>query len=262
MHEVEVLNPQEEFHSKYLQFILVIFSSLWLISTIAAIKQVSFFGITLTGGFIIFPIVAYLNYILVDVYGYKNSRQAIWYGVTVNILYLFFMHIVNLIPSSPQWTLESEFKAILIPQTRMIFASIIAFWCSGFINNYIMAKLKIKRKSLLSRIIISLFVSITFDLSIYFTIGFLGSIPLNLLKDIFIFAYIKKLIFELILLPIIWPTIDLLKKLEGFEVYDSNTKFTPFSLDNIYKITDYKKIYRFKSNYSNSIKNENSLDLL
>jgi queuosine precursor transporter len=233
---------RNEIQSKYFSIILVIFSSTWLISIISSVKIVHFLGVTLTGGFIIFPLTAALNSLIVDVYGYKGARQAIWCGAIVNLTYVVFINIVNFIPASPDWALENEFRAILVPQTRLIIASIIAFLFSGFLNSYLMAQFKNSGKSLLLRILFSSIIAITIDLLIYFFIGFLGVIPLNLLKKVFFFAYLKKIMFEILLLPFIWKLIDLIKNMEGFEAYDINTNFTPFSISNVYDFNAYKEI--------------------
>jgi len=232
----------DEFQSKYFPFILVLFSSTWLISTISAVKIVNFLGLTLTGGFVLFPITSILSSLIADVYGYKGSRQAIWCGTMVNLTYVLFINIVNQVPASPYWTLANEFQAILIPQTRLIFASIIGFWLSGFISSYSMSKLKIRGLELTSRILLASFLSITVDISIYFSLGIFGTIPLSIFKQLFFFAYFKKIICELLFLPVIWKLIDLAKNVEGFEIYDMNTNFTPFSIDNVYNLSDYRKI--------------------
>ena len=231
----------KEYQPKYLSICLVLFSATWLISILAAIKTVSFWGITLTGGFIVFPITTTLNSLIVDVYGYKNARQALWCGVIVGFTYLILMNIVNVIPGDPNWRLNNEFITILIPETRLILASIISFWLSGSINNILMAKLKCHGKSIYFRTIVSLSISLTIDISAYFLLGFLGAIPINILKKIFIFAYLKKIICEIMLLPLIWKLIDWFKKMEQFEIFDFNTDFSPFLFENVYFLSDYKK---------------------
>src|SRR3989344_2268533 len=82
---------------KYFFIILTLFTATWLISDIAAVKLVSVFGITLTGGVIIFPFTTMLSSIIVEVYGYKNARQAIWSGFIVNLTFVFFINLVNFI---------------------------------------------------------------------------------------------------------------------------------------------------------------------
>jgi queuosine precursor transporter len=231
---------RHDFQSKYYSIFLVLFSSTWIISVISAVKTVSFFGITLTGSFFIFPITAILNSLIVDIYGFRGARQAIWCGTIVNLSYFLFINLVNLMPASPHWNLEHEFRAIFIPQTRIIMGSIIGFWISSFLNSYLMVKLKIRGNGLFFRIFISAYISLSLDIFIFFVISFVGIIPFKLLRKIFLFAYFKKIIFEIALLPLIWKLIDIFKRLEGFEINDTNTNFTPFSLGNVYYLNNYK----------------------
>ena len=76
---------------KYQYLFLTFFSATWLISCIAAVKLVSVFGLTLTGGFMIFPFTSLAGTLIVEIYGYKNARQAAWSGFLLNILYVLFI---------------------------------------------------------------------------------------------------------------------------------------------------------------------------
>lgn len=236
--------PCEErykFESKYYTIVLTIFLATWNVSNIAAIKLVSFFGITLTGGFLIFPFTSALISLIVDVYGYKLSRQAIWCGFLMSLTFLFFINIINLMPNAPEWQLQDQFQKIIVPQNRIFIASLIAFWVSGFSNSYFMAKFKYAGQSLGKRIFISSFISIFIDITVFFLIAFAGSIPFPTLKTIYFFAFIKKLICEIALLPLILMFIDKFKQMEGFEIIDNNTNFNPFTFDNIYDLDSYRK---------------------
>lgn len=232
---------------KFYFIITTLFISFWLISLISAIKIVSFWGVTLTGGFLAFPFTTTLNCLIVEVYGFKYARQSIWSGTILCITYLVFINIVNIIPSSTDWELQKEFQTILIPQTRIIVASIVAFWFSGFINNYLMATLKCRGQSLAPRILFSSLVSIIIDLSLFFFIAFWYILPASVFYKIFTFAFAKKILCEIVLLPLIWYLIEIFKRLEGFEVDDVNTHFTPFSFDNVYDLNAYRQIRLSKS---------------
>ena len=229
---------------KYFFIILTLFSATWLISNIAAVKLVSIFGIVLTGGFIIFPLTTMLGAILVEVYGYKNARQAIWAGFILNLCFVFFINIVNLVPASPQWKYEEQFKNILIPETRIIIASLMSFLLSDFANSFLMAKMKIKTrgKSLIKRIIASNSIAISIDIICFMLLAFYGAMPANVLSKLLLAAYFKKFSCQILLLPIIWYLINSLKNAEGFEIYDYDTKFNPFSMDNVYAINSIKQL--------------------
>ncbi len=221
---------------KYYIILLTVFIATWLTSDIAAIKLVSVFGITLTGGFIIFPFTTTLSSIIVEVYGYKNSRQAIWSGVILNATFVFFINLIYLIPSSSYWNLNDQFKAILIPGMRIAIASLISFITSDFINSYLMAKMKIKSqgKSLIKRIIVSCGFSFLFDITFFFILAFYGTISNELLTKLIFYAYIKKVFCQIAFFPIVDYLVYHLKRLEGIDIYDCNTKFNPFSFDNVY----------------------------
>lgn len=246
MNNYNGIEQNTTFHPKYYFIFLTLFISFWIISLISAVKIVHFWGITLTGGFIAFPFTMAINTLILEVYGYKNARQAIWSGTILCITYLIFMNVVNIIPASPDWGLNKEFQVILLPQTRVIIASLIAFWSSGFLSNYLLVKLKCSGIDLAPRILISATISIFFDLFLFLSLAFWQTMPLATLYKIFIFAFIKKLVCELLLLPFLWLVIDQIKYKEGYEILEQQTDCTPFSFDNVYNISSFSKIEKEK----------------
>lgn len=233
---------------KFLSYIITFFSATWLVSCIAAVKLVSVYGFTLTGGFIVFPFTSLVSSIIAEIYGYKNARQAIWSGFLLNFTFIFFIYIVSLMPASPYWNLQYEFNKILMPSLRITCASVFSFMASFFLNAFVMAKMKLKNHgySLQKRIIFSNLISITVDIFLFIFIAFLGTMSAKLLMNLLAAAYIKKLMCELISLPLIWYLIDNLKAHEGVEIFDIETNFSPFSMDNIYSISAYKTTNKYK----------------
>lgn len=222
---------------KYFSIILTLFAATWLSADVAAVKFVSVLGITLTGGFIVFPFTTMLGCIIVEVYGYKNARQAIWAGLTLNIVFVFFINLVYFIPSSPSWNLNEEFKNILLPETRIVAASLVSFFISEFLNSYLMAKMKTHSpKSLIKRILVSSAFSFFFDVSCFLILAFYGKIPDAVLTKLIFYAYIKKILFQILLFPAIVVCVKTLKKYEGVDISDYNTTFNPFSLENVYEL--------------------------
>lgn len=229
---------------RYFFIVLTLFTSTWLIANIAAVKLVSIFGIMFTGGFIIFPLTTMLSSIIVEVYGYKNARQAIWAGFILNLSFVFFINIVNIIPSSPHWELNEQFNNILIPGTRIIFASLISFLLSDFANSYLMAKMKLKNKgkSLIKRILVCSGISVSIDLVCFMILAFFGTMPIFILAKLMCAAFLKKYFCQILLLPVIWYLTDWLKSAEGLEIFDYDTKFNPFAIENVYELNSIKKL--------------------
>jgi uncharacterized integral membrane protein (TIGR00697 family) len=228
---------------KYFFMILALFTATWLSSDITAIKLVSVFGITLTGGFIVFPFTTLLGTVIVEVYGYKNARQAIWSGLIINSVFVFFVNIVYFIPSSPSWMLNNQYKNILIPETRIIAASLISFLFSEFINSYLMAKMKINSQgqSLIRRVLISSGFAFFFDVTCFLILAFYGTMPDSILSKLIFYAYFKKVLCQILFLPVIFGLSAWLKKLEGIDICDYDTSFNPFSLDNLYQVSSLAK---------------------
>lgn len=228
---------------KYFFIILTLFTGTWLISDIAAVKLVCIFGITLTGGFIIFPFTNLLGSLIVEVYGYKNARRAIWAGVTLNLTFVFFIYLIYILPSSEYWQFDEQFGNILIPGMRIVIASLISFLIAEFLNSFLMAKMKIfnKGKSLVKRITISYALSFLLDITFFLTLAFYGRIPNAALETLIAYAYLKKMLCQLFFIPIIFYCTNLLKKLEGVDIFDYDTNFSPFSLDNVYQIRTINK---------------------
>jgi len=234
---------KNQIHFKYLFIVLALFISTWLTSNIAAVKLVSVFGIMLTGGFIVFPFTTMFGSVLVEVYGYKNARQAIWAGLALNLTFVFFINIVYLIPASSYWKLNDAFKSILVPGMRIAAASGISFIIAEFVNSYLMAKMKIssKGKSLVKRIFVSCSCSFLLDITMFLMLAFYGTMPNKLLITLIFMAYIKKVLCQIIFFPLVCYIASLLKKHEGIDIYDYNTKFNPFLLDNVYEYDQLSK---------------------
>lgn len=241
-----------QFKYKYLFY--TIFISLWATSCVAAVKLISVFGITFTGGFLIFPFTSLCCTTLVEIYGFKSAREAAWCGLIFNTIFIFFISLVSILPSSPYWSLQNEYNLILLQSIRILFASIISFLISYFINAYLMSVFKLRShgKNLIQRILISNTTSNLIDIICFITIAFMGVIPHSALLKLLFFAAIKKFLCELAFLPIAWYLIDKIKSKEGKEVFDLNTNFSPFSLDNVYdfqsiKISNESKVNVFQN---------------
>ncbi|MDP3560058.1 MAG: queuosine precursor transporter [Legionellaceae bacterium] len=238
-----ISSTQSNIHFKYKYLFFTFFSATWLISCIAAVKLVSIFGLTLTGGFMIFPFTSLAGTLIIEIYGYKNARQAVWSGFLLNILFVLFIYLVSVFPASPYWDLQNEFDIILMQSLRITCASLVSFMISFFLNAYIMSNMKLRNngKALLKRILLSSTVAITVDIVCFITLAFAGTLPTAAFMKLLIAAFCKKIICEILLLPVIWYFIDKVKANEGIEIFDFSTNFNPFSMDNVYDFNDYKK---------------------
>lgn len=217
-------------------------SIILIASNITALKFVHLGSITLTGGFIVFPFVYIINNILIECYGYKNTRQAIWYSFGCAGIFSILTFIVTLFPSA-QNELDNSYDIIFSHEPRIIAASLISFVIADLTCNYVLAKSKIHfdGKYLFFRIMICTMVSISLGILIFFLLAFYGKKDTDLLFTTIVIATVKKISFQFLLYPVTLFFITKVKRIEKIDIFDYNTSYNPFTLDNVYEIENYRK---------------------
>ena len=83
-------------------------------------------------------------------------------------------------------------------------------------------------KFLWFRMVTSTAIGTAFDNFIFYFIAFYGLIPLDNLISIGLFGYFFGIIYEVLMLPLIYKIVNFLKDADGRDVYDFNTNFNPF----------------------------------
>ena len=68
------------------------------------------------------------------------------------------------------------------------------------------------------------------DTIVFMSVAFIGIYPASAMLTLFISAWIFKVLWELIALPISVPVVSWLKAAEGEDYFDRHTDFTPFSI--------------------------------
>jgi uncharacterized integral membrane protein (TIGR00697 family) len=138
--------------------------------------------------------------------------------------------IVQFLPAAPDWTNQAAFESVLGLAPRIVLASLVAYFVGSFVNDYILAKMKIitKGKYLWSRTIGSTLVGEMMDTSLFCTIAFYGVLPTELLVAVIISNYVFKVSVEILFTPITYKLVNFLKKKEGIDYYDTKTNFNPF----------------------------------
>lgn len=212
-------------------FIGMLFVSILLTCNITTQKIATLFGITVDVGTWFFPLVFIFNNIFTEIYGYGSSRIIIWSGLLINSLIAFVLAAVVLLPAQ-HWPQQTAFALIAGMAFRIVFASMISYFCSEFTNSYVLAKLKIlmRGKFLWVRTISSTATAMIVDSILFTVIAFAGVLPLPLLVTVAVFQYALKVSFEIIFTPATYAIVSFLKQKEKFDYYDVNTNFNPFLL--------------------------------
>ncbi len=221
---------------RWLGPISVVFCTVLVISNVSAIKPLSIPGVPfvlMDGGNLLFPISYIFGDILVEVYGYAQSRRIIWMGFAMNIFAAAAFSLVAILPPAPGWDMQDAFASILLQTPRVVLGSVIAFWCGSFLNAWIMARLKVITggRHLWMRSIVSTIFGEGVDSLLFTTIAFGGVWPLSLVLQVIFWNFTLKTAYEILATPLTYFIVNRLKRAEQADPFDTHTDFSPFRLD-------------------------------
>jgi uncharacterized integral membrane protein (TIGR00697 family) len=190
-------------------------------------------NVTFLAGVLFFPISYIFGDILTEVYGYGRDRRVVWAGfAALAFASIMAAVVVHLPPSEQSRATQSAVETIFGNTPRIIVASITAFLCGTFVNSYVLAKMKIwtQGRWLWSRIIGSTLCGELVDSLIFYVVAFYGRMPWPHLVAVMFTQYLLKSAWEIIATPLTYRVVAFLKKAENEDYYDTDTNFTPFSL--------------------------------
>lgn len=195
-------------------------------------KQIDVFGISLTGGLLVFPVSYILNDCVCEVWGYQKARLLIWCGFAMNFFVVLMGALCDWIPGAPWWHNDAGFHAIFGLAPRIAAASFVAFLAGSFANAYVMSRMKLRdgsrRFSL--RAIWSTVVGESLDSIIFFPLALGGVVPWKELPAIMLWQVFLKTAYEVVVLPVTIRVVRWMKATEGSDVYDENISYNIFKL--------------------------------
>jgi uncharacterized integral membrane protein (TIGR00697 family) len=198
-------------------------------------KRSVFFDLQFGTAILFFPLSYLFGDILTEVYGYARSRRVIWAGFGALIFAALMSWIIIKIPPAPDWPHQKAYETVFGSTTRIVFASLIAFWAGEFTNSFVLAKMKVftKGRYLWSRTIGSTVAGEVVDSMIFYPLAFLGAAGWTpeLVIQVALFNYIAKVLLEVALTPLTYRIVNFLKRAEKEDYYDRQTRFNPFTLE-------------------------------
>ncbi len=209
--------------------VVAIFITSLITANIISVKLIKVFGMVLPAGIIIFPISYIAGDVLTEVYGYAQARKVIWLGFFCNLILVLAIWAGKVIPPAPFWDGQVAYERILGYAPRLLAASFLAYLVGEFLNAYVLAKMKIATKGrwLWTRTIGSTVVGQGMDSLVFITLAFLGTIPFKVLALAILTQWIVKSAYEAAATPFTYIAVNSLKRREGIDVYDHDTRFSP-----------------------------------
>lgn len=197
------------------------------------VRLVHIFGLDTDAGTIIFPLTFIVANLITEVYGYKQARRAIWVGFVFNLLFLLYGQLIIHLPSPAYAEYNQAFDEIFHLNSRIIFASIVSYFCAEPLNTYTLAKLKtqLDGRMLPVRFVSSTALAAGVDSFIFTSIAFSQYLNHHQALAIACGMWLMKVVIETVGLPLSTYLAIRLKEYERLDIYDKDTQFTLFSLN-------------------------------
>jgi uncharacterized integral membrane protein (TIGR00697 family) len=219
---------------KYYDLVMAAFVTILICSNVIGAAKVAQLGEFKFGaGVLFFPISYVFGDILTEVYGYARARRVVWAGFSALIFVSLMSAIVLWFPPAEDWPNQPAYEAVFGATPRIVFASLVAYFCGEFCNSYVLAKMKIwtEGRRLWSRTIGSTIAGELVDSLVFYPLAFLGVWPTGLVVTVLFTNYLLKVGWEALITPFTYKIVNFLKRVEHEDYFDRDTDFTPFSLD-------------------------------
>lgn len=219
--------------SPYFVVVTALFVTALLTANIIAVKLVAFGDLIVPAGVVVFPLSYIFGDVLTEVYGYRQARRVIWLGFLCNTVMVAAVWIGSVLPPAPFWDAQPAYERILGFTPRLLVASFTAYLVGEFANSYVLARLKVATAGrwLWLRTISSTVVGQGLDSAVFITIAFAGIMPgLGALATTAATQWLVKCAYEALATPLTYVVVTLLKRVEGVDVYDRDTRFNPLLL--------------------------------
>ncbi len=225
---------------RYYEFVMVAFVVILVCSNLIGPAKIAQVDLPVVGlltfgaGVLFFPISYVFGDILTEVYGYARSRRVIWAGFAALFFASFMAWVVVSLPPAPFWKNQAAYEVAFGNAWRISLASMVAYFCGEFVNSFVLAKMKVATQGrwLWSRTIGSTVFGEGVDSLLFYPLAFWGTgiIPNEALPKVMLAQVVAKVVVEVLFTPVTYAIVGWLKRAEGIDHYDRDTRFTPFSI--------------------------------
>jgi len=218
--------------SPWFLVVVALFVTSLISANLVAVKVLEIGPWVTDAGLITFPIAYIVGDVLTEVYGYGAARRVIWLGFLCNALAVGTFQLAGVLPAERSWDGGEAWSRIFDSTPRLLAASFCAYLVGEFANSYVLARLKVATNGrwLWTRTISSTVVGQGLDTLMFVTIAFAGVVSGEVLWQMLYTGWLLKTAYEVLATPLTYLVVGKLKTVEGVDVYDRETNFSPIAL--------------------------------
>ncbi|MDO3650809.1 queuosine precursor transporter [Nocardia mangyaensis] len=211
--------------------IVAAFTATLIISNICATKGVEFFAdrsatlgplqllpITTDAAFFLFPLAYILGDVLSEVYGFRATRHAIYTGFAALLLTVGAFAIAIQLPPAGFYDNQEAFRTVIGTTPQLVLAGLAGYFVGQLLNSatLVLIKERTKEKHLWARLIGSTVIGEFADTLIFCSIAAtaIGIDTWQSFVNFVIIGFLWKTLCEVVMLPVTYRVIALLKKSE------------------------------------------------
>ncbi|BDT84475.1 hypothetical protein FMUAM8_02390 [Nocardia cyriacigeorgica] len=215
----------------YYTLIVALFTATLIISNVCATKGVQFFTdqsvslgpievlpITTDGAFFLFPLAYILGDVLSEVYGFRATRRAIYYGFGALLLMVACFALAIQLPPAGFYENQEAFRTVLGTTPQLVAAGLAGYFVGQLLNSatLVLIKERTREKHLWARLIGSTVVGELADTLIFCSIAAtaIGIDSGEQFINYVIVGFLWKTLVEIVVMPVTYQVIALLKKHE------------------------------------------------
>ena len=177
-----------------------------MMSDVASLRIVAFWGLTLDAGTLIYPFTFTLRDMVHKVGGIKVARTLVLVAAGVNLVMALLFWLVAKLPPDLSVGPQLEFGVVLAPVWRIVVASIVAEVVAELIDGEVYQKWvdRFGQKRQWMRVLVSNGVSVPLDSALFCGLAFIGRMGFGVVVAIFLANVLLKGVFTLVSLPWIY----------------------------------------------------------
>lgn len=206
----------------------IVFCVCLIAANVLETKIIQMGSLTITAGFLVFPISYIINDCIVEVWGFRKARLIIWTGFALNFVVLAIFQVALVLPAAPFWEGEAAFRFVFGLAPRIAVASLLAFLTGSFLNAYVMSRMKIasRGRNFSARAVLSTLAGESADSLIFFPIAFGGLMPVEEVAKLMLIQVVAKTLYEILVLPVTVRVVAMFKRVEQTDVYDEHISYS------------------------------------